>query len=217
MNAKGLDFYDRLVDGLLAAKVRPFCTLFHWDYPTALYDRSGWLHQDSPQWFADYTSVVARRLGDRIGDWMTFNEPQCFIGLGHGTGGHAPGLKLPADRLRQICFFLPRARLHQQPGFLAQQLQKLISAELLLLRGPQRGQGQTQIVQLGIQLLSAVVALTGHHLSKTLTPLPLLHRVGRQHRLTAEPPGPPRREQLRQSCAQPRRFRRLDPQIESGR
>jgi beta-glucosidase len=95
VNSKGLDFYDRLVDGLLAAKVRPFCTLFHWDYPTGLSDRGGWLHRDSPGWFADYTAVVAQRLGDRIGDWMTFNEPQCFIGLGHGTGTHAPGLKRP--------------------------------------------------------------------------------------------------------------------------
>ncbi|MFM6172332.1 MAG: GH1 family beta-glucosidase, partial [Sphaerospermopsis kisseleviana] len=95
INGKGLDFYERLVDGLLAARVRPFCTLFHWDYPTALFDRGGWLHRDSPAWFADYTGVVAQRLGDRIQDWMTLNEPQCFIGLGHGTGGHAPGLKLP--------------------------------------------------------------------------------------------------------------------------
>lgn len=102
VNPKGLDFYDRLVDGLLEAKVRPFCTLFHWDYPTVLFDRGGWLHRDSPSWFADYTSVVAGRLGDRVRDWMTFNEPQCFIGLGHGTGGHAPGLKRPVRKLLKM-------------------------------------------------------------------------------------------------------------------
>jgi beta-glucosidase len=95
VNARGLDFYERLVDGLLAAGVRPFCTLFHWDYPTVLFDEGGWAHRDSPAWFADYAALVASRLGDRIGDWMTFNEPQCFIGLGHGTGMHAPGLQLP--------------------------------------------------------------------------------------------------------------------------
>ena len=95
LNARGLDFYERLVDGLLGAGIRPFCTLFHWDYPTVLFDEGGWGHRDSPAWFADYATLVAGRLGDRIGDWMTFNEPQCFIGLGHGTGIHAPGLKLP--------------------------------------------------------------------------------------------------------------------------
>ena len=95
VNARGLDFYDRLVDSLLEAGIRPFCTLFHWDYPTVLFDEGGWGHRDSPAWFADYTALVARHLGDRIGDWMTFNEPQCFIGLGHGTGLHAPGLRVP--------------------------------------------------------------------------------------------------------------------------
>ena len=95
LNAKGLAFYDRLVDELLAAGIRPFCTLFHWDYPSALFRKGGWLHADSPAWFADYASAVAGAFGDRVRDWMTFNEPQIFIGLGHGDGTHAPGLKLP--------------------------------------------------------------------------------------------------------------------------
>jgi beta-glucosidase len=99
LHPKGLAFYDRLVDDLLAADVRPFCTLFHWDYPTALFGQGGWLHADSPSWFADYASAVAGALGDRVRDWMTFNEPQCFIGLGHGDGMHAPGLKLPVREL----------------------------------------------------------------------------------------------------------------------
>ena len=103
----------------------------------------------------------------------------------------------------------------QQPGFLAEQLQKLIGAELLLLGGTQRRQGEAQIVQLRIQLLGAEVALAGHHLRKTLAALALLHRVGRHHRLTAEPPGPAGREQLRQGSAQARRFNRLDAQIEA--
>jgi len=102
VNAKGLEFYDRLTDGLLKAGIRPFCTLFHWDYPTKLYDKGGWLNEESPKWFADFTLKVAERLGDRIVDWMTLNEPQVFVGLGHGTGEHAPGDKLPIAKQLKI-------------------------------------------------------------------------------------------------------------------
>ncbi|MFQ6098230.1 MAG: GH1 family beta-glucosidase [Armatimonadota bacterium] len=94
VNEKGLAFYDRLVDELLAADVTPFVTLFHWDYPYELYCRGGWLHPDSPEWFAEYAKVVVDRLSDRVRNWMTLNEPQCFIGLGHYRGVHAPGDKL---------------------------------------------------------------------------------------------------------------------------
>lgn len=94
VNRKGLDFYDRLVDSLLAAGIAPWATLFHWDYPYALFQRGGWLHPDSPKWFADYTAVVVDRLSDRVAHWITLNEPQCFIGMGHYSGEHAPGLKL---------------------------------------------------------------------------------------------------------------------------
>ncbi len=101
VSAAGLAFYDRLVDALLEAGVEPWLTLFHWDYPLALYREGGWLHADSPKWFADYTRVVVDRLSDRVTHWITINEPQCFIGLGHHTGVHAPGdtLSLP-DVLR---------------------------------------------------------------------------------------------------------------------
>jgi beta-glucosidase len=91
VNAAGLDFYDRLVDGLLAAGITPWATLFHWDYPAALQDRGGWLHPDSPRWFSDYVQVIATKLSDRVRHWITLNEPQCFIGLGLGQGLHAPG------------------------------------------------------------------------------------------------------------------------------
>ncbi|MCC5848175.1 MAG: beta-glucosidase [Verrucomicrobia bacterium] len=93
VNEIGLDFYDRLVDGMLARNITPWATLFHWDYPLALYCRGGWLNRNSIDWFAEYTQVVTERLGDRVQNWMTQNEPQCFVGLGHGGGGHAPGLK----------------------------------------------------------------------------------------------------------------------------
>ncbi len=94
VNAKGLDFYQRLIDALLEAGVQPWVTLFHWDFPYDLYGRGGWLNPDSPKWFEDYTHVVAAALGDRVKHWMTLNEPQCFIGLGHKEGRHAPGDKL---------------------------------------------------------------------------------------------------------------------------
>jgi len=99
VNEAGLSFYDRLVDELLAAQIEPWVTLFHWDYPLALYKRGGWLHADSPQWFADYAGVVVDRLSDRVTNWITLNEPQCFVGLGHQTGIHAPGDKLPLDQV----------------------------------------------------------------------------------------------------------------------
>jgi beta-glucosidase len=94
INARGLEFYDRLVDGLLAAGIEPWVTLFHWDLPYALYLRGGWLNRESVDWFGDYTDAVVRKLSDRVSRWMTLNEPQCFIGLGLGTGVHAPGDKL---------------------------------------------------------------------------------------------------------------------------
>jgi beta-glucosidase len=94
VNPKGLDFYDRLVDELVAAGITPYVTLFHWDYPLDLYYRGGWLHPDSPAWFADYAAVVVEKLSDRVSHWMTLNEPQCFVGLGHRDGVHAPGDKL---------------------------------------------------------------------------------------------------------------------------
>ncbi len=93
-NPAGLDFYDRLVDALLAANITPYVTLFHWDFPYELYCRGGWLNPDCSDWFADYTSLIVDRLGDRVSHWMTQNEPQCFIGLGHQVGVHAPGDKL---------------------------------------------------------------------------------------------------------------------------
>ncbi len=94
INRQGLDFYDRLVDELLAKEIDPWVTLFHWDFPHALFLRGGWLNPDSPKWFEAYTKVIVDRLSDRVGTWMTVNEPQCFIGLGLLSGEHAPGLKL---------------------------------------------------------------------------------------------------------------------------
>lgn len=93
-NEAGLSFYDRLVDELLAAGVQPWVTLFHWDYPLALYHRGGWLNRDTVEWFGELTDLVVRRLSDRVQHWMTLNEPQVFIGAGHQEGRHAPGDQL---------------------------------------------------------------------------------------------------------------------------
>lgn len=93
-NAKGTDFYDRLIDTLLEQGIQPYVTLFHWDYPLELYYRGGWLNPDSPQWFAEYAAQVARLLAGRVRHFITLNEPQVFIGMGHLEGAHAPGDKL---------------------------------------------------------------------------------------------------------------------------
>jgi beta-glucosidase len=95
VNKKGFDFYDKLLDSLLAADIAPFVTLFHWDYPYALFRRGGWMNPDSPKWFADYVEVVAKRLGDRMKHIITINEPQCFIGIAYDETPHAPGIHLP--------------------------------------------------------------------------------------------------------------------------
>lgn len=99
INPRGIEFYDRLVDTMLAAGIEPWLTLFHWDYPLALYHRGGWLNRESADWFGEYAAVLGKRLGDRVSHWMTQNEPQCFIGLGLHTGYHAPGDKLRFDEV----------------------------------------------------------------------------------------------------------------------
>ncbi len=95
VNEPGLDFYDRLVDGLLARNVTPWVTLFHWDLPQALQDRGGWANRDILGWFSDYAELMARRLGDRVNNWIILNEPSVYSWMGHGVGINAPGL---ADR-----------------------------------------------------------------------------------------------------------------------
>jgi len=100
VNPEGLAFYDRLIDSLLRAGIDPWVTLYHWDLPLELHHRGGWLNPESPKWFEDYAAQVVDLLSDRVTHWMTINEPQIFVGLGYGTGVHAPGQKLPfADQL----------------------------------------------------------------------------------------------------------------------
>ncbi len=102
INERGLSFYEHFVDALLEAGIEPWLTLFHWDYPVALYQRGGWLNGDSPKWFADYAETLANRLGDRVKRWITLNEPQCFVGMGHLQGLHAPGDKLEMSQVLRV-------------------------------------------------------------------------------------------------------------------
>ena len=91
INPKGLEFYERLVDALLARNITPLVTLYHWDIPAALDDRGGWLNPDVADWFAEYTRVIARTLGDRVPMWATLNEPWVVMDGGYMNGGLAPG------------------------------------------------------------------------------------------------------------------------------
>lgn len=91
VETRGLDYYDRLVDALLARGVSPTATLYHWDLPQALEDRGGWLERSTTEAFADYAMIVHARLGDRVGVWATHNEPWCAAYLGYAAGIHAPG------------------------------------------------------------------------------------------------------------------------------
>jgi beta-glucosidase len=91
-NAAGLDFYSRMVDELLAQGIEPYATLFHWDLPQALQDLGGWAERATADAFVEYADVVSRRLGDRVKNWITHNEPWCISVLSHAIGKHAPGL-----------------------------------------------------------------------------------------------------------------------------
>lgn len=94
VNDRGLDFYERIVDALLKSGIKPVVTLYHWDLPQYLGDEGGWLNRKTAYALADYTSVVANRLGDRVDTWTTLNEPWCSSYLSYGAKEHAPGLGL---------------------------------------------------------------------------------------------------------------------------
>lgn len=93
VNGAGLDFYDRLVDGMLARGLKPALTLYHWELPAPLADLGGWRNRDIANWFADFTEIIARRLGDRVWSAAPINEPWCVSWLSHFLGHHAPGLR----------------------------------------------------------------------------------------------------------------------------
>lgn len=100
VNQAGLDFYSRLVDGLLSAGITPFVTLYHWDLPQALQDTGGWPARTTAEAFVEYADVVSRHLGDRVKNWITHNEPWCASILSHQIGEHAPGWRDTAAAVR---------------------------------------------------------------------------------------------------------------------
>ncbi len=100
VNQAGLEFYSRLVDGLLAADITPFVTLYHWDLPQALQDAGGWPARATAEAFVEYAGVVSAALGDRVKNWITHNEPWCVSILSHQIGAHAPGLRDTEAALR---------------------------------------------------------------------------------------------------------------------
>jgi beta-glucosidase len=100
VNARGLDFYDRLVDALLERNIRPFATIYHWDLPQSLQELGGWARADTVERFAEFAGAVAATLGDRVRDWITVNEPEVIAFVGHAEGRHAPGLHDPRLALR---------------------------------------------------------------------------------------------------------------------
>ena len=97
LNIDGVAFYDRLLDTLLAAGIRPVVTLYHWDLPQALEERGGWRNRDTVYYFRDYAGRMFEQFGDRIDTWITHNEPWCTAVLGHLLGQHAPGIQDPAQ------------------------------------------------------------------------------------------------------------------------
>lgn len=103
LNPKGAEFYSNLIDELLENGIEPYITLFHWDYPYELYKKGGWLNDDSVNWFADYAARVAELFSDRVKNFITFNEPQCFIGESYLGAVHAPGLRVSYKDVFQMC------------------------------------------------------------------------------------------------------------------
>jgi beta-glucosidase len=101
-NQPGLDFYDRLVDGLAEAGIQPWVCLYHWDLPQALQDKGGWPNRDLAGWFGDYAELMVQRLGDRVRHWATFNEPNVAAFKGYGDGEHAPGIADRSAALRAL-------------------------------------------------------------------------------------------------------------------
>ena len=103
VNQKGIDFYNDLINELLKCGIEPYITLYHWDLPYALHLKGGWLNDDISDYFEQYTAIAAESFGDRVKNFITFNEAQVFVGCGYFEGCHAPGYKLPDKELLHIC------------------------------------------------------------------------------------------------------------------
>lgn len=119
VNEKGLQFYDDLVNELLANGIEPWMTLYHWDLPSALQDKGGWLNREIVKAFGRYAVILAKRFKGRVRNFMTINEPQCVAQTGHSVGRHAPGLKLSDEKVAQVYHNLCLAHSAAQRGIKA--------------------------------------------------------------------------------------------------
>ncbi len=141
VNPAGVDFYDRLVDGLLERGLAPYLTLYHWDLPQALQEKGGWRNRETAERFAEYAAYMGHRFGDRVRHWTTLNEPWCSAYLGHASGVMAPGITEPLAALEAL------HHLNLAHGRAAQELRSLIvpGAELSVTLNFQcaRGAGPT--------------------------------------------------------------------------
>ena len=102
VNPEGIRFYRNLLEELIAAGIEPVLTLYHWDLPQTLHSQGGWLNPNSPEWFETYARVIAQTFGNSVRHYITFNEPNCFLGVAHLAGIHAPGTRLPVRDVLQM-------------------------------------------------------------------------------------------------------------------
>lgn len=102
VNQAGIDYYNKIIDSLLAAGIEPWITLYHWDLPHALETKGGWTNRESVSWFSEYVEVCAQYFGDRVKNWMVINEPSVFTGAGYFLGIHAPGKKGISNYLKAM-------------------------------------------------------------------------------------------------------------------
>ena len=109
VNEKAIKLYRSMIKSMIKNGITPYVTLYHWELPQALQDRGGWLNEESVQWFGEYAKVVAENFSDLAEYFMTLNEPQCFVGLGHLSGVQAPGLKLSLPETFQVAHNALRA------------------------------------------------------------------------------------------------------------
>jgi beta-glucosidase len=126
VNAAGLSFYSRLVDGLLARGIKPIATLYHWDLPQALQDKGGWTNRDTAYRFAEYASIMGDALGDRVYAWTTLNEPWCSAYLGYASGEHAPGVQNALAALTAV------HHLNLAHGLAVTELRRVVRADALV-------------------------------------------------------------------------------------
>lgn len=102
INEKGVEFYKNLVDELIAADITPWVTIYHWELPRKLYEKGGYLNEEFSDWFADFAAKVVEIFGDKVTNYIIFNEPQCVVEEGHCSGNHAPFLRLPKKELFRV-------------------------------------------------------------------------------------------------------------------